>query len=137
MGGAVARATFLAPNYKKGSVNTILTLSAPHNAGPLMTERAVASFYAKVNSYWRKSLERNSTDPDLREVAVLSLAGGFRDVQVSAELSSLEEIAPPSHQVSVLSTSIPHVWLSVDHLVRSPDAAAAEKPAFKLISYLI
>lgn len=117
MGGAVARATFLARNYVDGSVNTILTLSAPHTAGPLMTERAVADFYSQINGFWASELRSNSSSKSrLSDVAVLSLAGGFRDVQVAAELSTLESISPRSHQISVLSSSIPHVWLSVDHL---------------------
>jgi glycosylphosphatidylinositol deacylase len=53
----------------------------------------------------------------LHDVAILSIAGGNRDIQISSDLSSLDGIVAPSHGLSLISTQIPKVWLSTDHLV--------------------
>jgi hypothetical protein len=53
----------------------------------------------------------------LKDVVILSIAGGNRDIQISSDLSYLDGIVAPSHGLSVVSTQIPNVWLSTDHLV--------------------
>ena len=51
----------------------------------------------------------------LRGVAIASISGGMRDALVAAPLADVEALVHPRHGFAVLSASIPHVGLSVDH----------------------
>jgi pimeloyl-ACP methyl ester carboxylesterase len=74
MGGFVARALFLHPSFRPGTVDTVLTLNTPHTYAspplttyhvlttfmaaysfmPLLLHRSVADLYHKVNGFWRQ-----------------------------------------------------------------------------------
>jgi hypothetical protein len=86
-----------------------------------MTERSVSSFYEEVNGYWTQSFYSNSAREEVTDVAVVSVGGGFRDIQVPSELSDMTPLIPASNLVNVVSTSIPNVWLATDHLVRTDE----------------
>lgn len=112
MGGVIARASFLAENYVSDSVITIITLNTPHYTCPLLIHKDIDYFYQKVNMFWRNAQEHE----ELHDVAIVSIGGGWRDIQVRADLSDLKNIVPNHQQISVISTSIPNVWLANDHL---------------------
>ena len=62
------------------------------------------------------------TDDDADMVdgfAVISIAGGTRDTLVRADLSLMDAAAAVASH-SILTTSIPGLWLSVDHQVSAP-----------------
>lgn len=112
MGGVVARSVFASPNYKTGTVRTILTVNSPHLTAPLLFHRGVQSFYTMVNSMWRQHCDDNY---ELQQTAIVSIAGGFRDTQVHASLSNLDGIIPCKNHITAIGTSIPDVWISLDH----------------------
>lgn len=112
MGGVVARSVFNAPTYRPGTVRTILTLNSPHISAPILFHRSVHNFYTRVNDHWRRNCDNSY---ELQQTAVVSIAGGLRDTQVHASLSNLDSIIPCKNHISVISTSIPDVWVSLDH----------------------
>lgn len=112
MGGVVARSVFQAKTYRPGTVRTILTLNSPHISAPILFHRNVHQFYSKVNEHWRLHCD---SDVELQQTVLVSIAGGLRDTQVHASLSNLDSIIPCKNHISAISTSMPDVWLSLDH----------------------
>ena len=112
MGGVVARSVFAATTYKPGTVRTILTLNSPHTSAPLLFHRGVHTFYSRVNDMWRTHCDDQY---ELQQTALVSIAGGLRDTQVHASLSNLDSIIPCKNHISAITTSIPDVWISMDH----------------------
>lgn len=112
MGGVVARSVFTASNYKPGTVRTILMFNSPQLVAPLLFDRGVQSFYSKVNDMWRYHCDDSY---ELQQTAVVSIAGGLRDSQVHASLSNLDGIIPCKNHLSIMATSMPDVWISLDH----------------------
>ncbi|KAL6075891.1 GPI inositol-deacylase [Balamuthia mandrillaris] len=112
MGGLVARAVFTLRSYIKGSVNTIITLNSPHRLAPILVDRRVAHFYDYVNAFWK---DRQTNKDLLEDVAIVSIAGSFRDSLILSELCNMEGLVPFTHGYSILTTSIPNVRVQVDH----------------------
>ncbi|KAF8028921.1 hypothetical protein BT93_E1560 [Corymbia citriodora subsp. variegata] len=124
MGGFVARAAIVHPRLRKSAVETVLTLSSPHQSPPLALQPSLGHYFARVNEEWRKGYEvqtdqagRQVSDPALSKVVVVSIAGGINDYQVRSRLESLEGIVPKAHGFMVTSTSMKNVWLSMEHQV--------------------
>jgi len=123
MGGVVALGCIAHEQYVKGSVSMILTLNTPHLRLPIMIDPSLVSFYHHVNSFWfnahyQMSKAPNSSYDLVKEITVLSIAGGFKDKLVHATLSNIQDvIIPSSHCISVVTTSIPFVRLHADHQV--------------------
>lgn len=116
MGGVVARAMLTMDNYKKGSVNTIFTLSAPHTLPPFSSNKEIVAIYDRVNKYWERSFSQDFIGRNpLANVAVVSIAGGGLDSMISSESTSLSSTTPPSNGITVFTNSIPFVWSGVDH----------------------
>ncbi|XP_030065141.1 GPI inositol-deacylase isoform X2 [Microcaecilia unicolor] len=110
MGGLVARALFALKNFNPDLINLIITQATPHVAPVLPVDRFLIDFYTNVNNYWiLKSKE-------LRNVTILSVAGGFRDYQVRSGLAFLPRSNSQHSALSVLSSSVPRCWASTDHL---------------------
>eukprot|EP01125_Pyxidicula_operculata_P008751 TRINITY_DN2909_c0_g1_i1.p1 TRINITY_DN2909_c0_g1~~TRINITY_DN2909_c0_g1_i1.p1 ORF type:complete len:837 (-),score=69.18 TRINITY_DN2909_c0_g1_i1:1056-3476(-) len=114
MGGVVSRSVFTIKNYIPKSVNAIFTIASPHRA-TLLSHPSVFDFYEHVNSFWRNST-LNSVSRELEDVSILSVAGGFRDTLIKSELSNMELLASTDHQLTVMATSMPDVWASLDHI---------------------
>lgn len=114
IGGVVARATFLQANFVPRSVETIVTLAAPHTAPVLSVHKSISTFYDLINRYWA---DRSHYAPGgaLERLLLVSIAGGFRDVQVRSSGADLTGVVPPEHLLFVLSTSVPDVWTQADH----------------------
>jgi glycosylphosphatidylinositol deacylase len=53
MGGVVARTMLTMPNYQANSINTIVTLAAPHARPPVSFDGDIVRTYKGVNDYWR------------------------------------------------------------------------------------
>ncbi|XP_052071301.1 GPI inositol-deacylase-like isoform X3 [Mytilus californianus] len=111
MGGMIARALFTLPEFDQNSVNTIITQATPHQAPVISLDRMIATYYSRVNNYWRT--HSNTT---LKHVTVVSTGGGYRDVLVRNELTSLRGIADPDLSISTSTMSVPNAWVSTDHL---------------------
>ncbi|WZZ74148.1 hypothetical protein YC2023_085518 [Brassica napus] len=122
MGGFVARAAAVHPRLRKSAVQTILTLSSPHQSPPLALQPSLGHYFSRVNQEWKKGYEVQTSpggsyvaDPLLSGVVVVSIAGGYNDYQVRSKLESLDGIVPASHGFMISSTSMKNVWLSMEH----------------------
>ena len=88
-GGMVARALFTLPDFDTSQVSTIITQATPHQAPVVTLDPYVADFYGQVNSHWAR--ENNVR---LADVTVFSTGGGFRDILVRSDLTSLRGVRP-------------------------------------------
>lgn len=116
MGGIVARVMFLLDNYQKNSINTIFTLSAPHTLSPVPFDKEIVSIYDRVNSYWETSFSQDLIGKNpLAQVSLISISGGSLDKTIASEYTPVSSFIPPSNGFTVFTSSIPHVWSSIDH----------------------
>ncbi|CAL5080567.1 unnamed protein product [Urochloa decumbens] len=118
MGGFVARAALVHPNLRKSAVETILTLSSPHQYPPIALQPSLGHFFSHVNEEWRKGYKTgvsHASSPELSNVVVVSVSGGIHDYQIRSRLASLDGIVPSTHGFMVGSSSMKNVWLSMEH----------------------
>ncbi|KAI2469942.1 PGAP1-domain-containing protein [Annulohypoxylon bovei var. microspora] len=116
MGGIVARTMFIMPNYQADSVNTIITMSAPHARPPVTFDPQIVSIYNDINNYWRRAYsKKSSAENSLNQVTLVSIAGGGLDTVVPSDYAGLESIVPETHGFTAFTSTIPHVWTSMDH----------------------
>ncbi|CAN6195364.1 unnamed protein product [Urochloa humidicola] len=118
MGGFVARAALVHPNLRKSAVETILTLSSPHQYPPIALQPSLGHFFSHVNEEWRKGYKTgvsHASSPKLSNVVVVSVSGGIHDYQIRSRLASLDGIVPSTHGFMVGSSSMKNVWLSMEH----------------------
>lgn len=117
MGGVVARAMLRMPNYQENTVNTIITLSAPHARAPVSFDADMVAAYNDLNTFWRKSYSELPLQQNpLADVTLVSVAGGGLDTMIPSEYSSLTSLVPDTHGFTVFTSSIPRVWTGMDHL---------------------
>jgi glycosylphosphatidylinositol deacylase len=117
MGGIVARTMITMPNYQANSINTIVTLAAPHARPPVSFDGDIVRIYKGVNDYWRDAYARErATDNPLSHVTLISIAGGGLDNIVSSDYASIASLVPESHGFTVFTSSIPNCWTGADHL---------------------
>jgi pimeloyl-ACP methyl ester carboxylesterase len=116
MGGVVARTMLIMPNYQSNSINTILTMSAPHARPPVSFDSQIVKTYQDINDYWRNAYSQQwANNNPLWHVTLVSIAGGGLDTVVPSDYASLESIVPETHGFTVFTTTIPNVWTSMDH----------------------
>ncbi|KAL2267769.1 hypothetical protein VTJ83DRAFT_5046 [Remersonia thermophila] len=116
MGGVVARAMLIMPNYQANSINTIITMSAPHARPPVSFDGQIVQTYKDINDYWRRAYSQQwANNNPLWHVTLVSIAGGGLDTVVPSDYASVESLVPDTHGFTVFTTSIPHVWTSMDH----------------------
>ncbi|KAI2619965.1 PGAP1-domain-containing protein [Hypoxylon sp. NC1633] len=116
MGGIVARTMFIMPNFQTDSVNTIITMSAPHARPPVTFDPQIVSIYNDINNYWRSAYaKKSSAENALGQVTLVSIAGGGLDTVVPSDYAGLESIVPETHGFTVFTSTIPTVWTSMDH----------------------
>uniref|UniRef100_A0A0D9XBS7 GPI inositol-deacylase n=1 Tax=Leersia perrieri TaxID=77586 RepID=A0A0D9XBS7_9ORYZ len=118
MGGFVARAALVHPGLRKSAVDTVLTLSSPHQYPPIALQPSLGQFFSHVNEEWRNGYKTGLSrtgSAKLLNVVVVSVAGGIHDYQVRSKLASLDGIVPSTHGFMVGSSSMKNVWLSMDH----------------------
>ena len=117
MGGIVARTMLTLPNYQSNSINTIVTLSAPHARAPVSFDAEIVRTYARVNKYWRDAYsQRWANNNPLWHVTLISIAGGGLDTVVPSDYSTTASLVPPTHGFTVFTSTIPRVWTGMDHL---------------------
>lgn len=116
MGGVVARAMLIQPNYQPKSINTIITMSAPHAHAPVTFDGQIVHIYDKINNHWRNAYAQKwANDNPLWHVTLVSIAGGSLDTVVPSDYARIESLVPETHGFTVFTTSIPTVWTSMDH----------------------
>ena len=117
MGGVVARAMLTMPNYQSNSINTIITLSAPHARAPVSFDADMVHTYGSINDYWREAYSQKwANDNPLWHVTLVSIAGGGLDTVIASDFASIESLVPSTHGFTVFTSGIPDVWTGADHL---------------------
>ena len=117
MGGVVARTMLTMSNYQSNSINTIVTMSAPHARAPVSVDAESVHTYKRVNDYWRHAYTQKwANDNPLWHVTLVSIAGGGLDTVVPSDFASLESIVPNTHGFTVFTSGIPNVWTGTDHI---------------------
>jgi GPI inositol-deacylase len=116
MGGIVARTMLVMPNYQANSINTIVTMSAPHARPPVTFDGDIVKIYNTINDYWRRAYSQQwANNNPLWHVTLVSIAGGGLDTVVPSDYASLESIVPDTHGFTAFTSTIPTVWTSMDH----------------------
>ncbi|KAG6035666.1 GPI inositol deacylase [Claviceps citrina] len=116
MGGVVARAMLVQSNYQANSINTIITMSAPHSRPPVTFDSQIVQIYDEINNYWRTAYAQKwANNNPLWHVTLISIAGGTLDTVVPSDYASVESLVPETHGFTVFTTGIPTVWTSMDH----------------------
>lgn len=116
MGGIVARTMLVMPNYQSNSINTIITMSAPHARPPVSFDAEIVRTYGQINEYWRQAYSQKwANNNPLWHVTLISIAGGGLDSVVPSDYASLESLVPDTHGFTVFTSSVPNVWTSMDH----------------------
>ncbi|KAJ9657537.1 GPI inositol deacylase [Coniosporium apollinis] len=117
MGGIVARTMLTIPNYQPNSINTIITLSAPHTRAPVSFDADIVKTYQHINDYWRKAYAQKwANDNPLWHVTLISIAGGGLDTVVPSDYASVASLVPETHGFTVFTSTMPRVWTGMDHL---------------------
>ncbi|KAI1816445.1 GPI inositol-deacylase [Poronia punctata] len=117
MGGVVARVAFVMSNFQPHSVNTIVTMSAPHARAPVTFDPLLVKVYEDINDHWRHAYSsKPPMDNSLSQVTLVSIAGGGLDTVVPSDYAGLESIVPETHGFTVFTSTIPSVWTGMDHL---------------------
>ncbi|KAL2002209.1 hypothetical protein VTN02DRAFT_432 [Thermoascus thermophilus] len=117
MGGIVARTALTMANYQANSVNTIITMSAPHAKPPVSFDSDVVHTYKQINDYWREAYSQKwANNNPLWHVTLVSIAGGGRDTVVASDYTSISSLVPETHGFTVFTSTIPDVWIGMDHL---------------------
>ncbi|KAK6346902.1 GPI inositol deacylase [Orbilia brochopaga] len=116
MGGIVARTMLTMPNYQSNSINTIITMSAPHARPPISFDAELVRTYERVNAYWRNSYSAQwASHNPLWHVTLVSIAGGGLDTVVPSDYASVASLVPDTHGFTVFTSTVPDVWTSMDH----------------------
>lgn len=116
MGGIVARTMLVMPNYQSNSINTIITMSAPHARPPVSFDAQIVDIYENINGYFRESYSQEWANKNpLYHVTLISFAGGGLDTMVPSDYTSLESLVPETHGFTVYTSTMPTVWTGMDH----------------------
>ncbi|KAL9615444.1 MAG: hypothetical protein Q9167_000122 [Letrouitia subvulpina] len=100
MGGLAARTMLTMPNYQSNSINTIITISAPHARAPVSVDADLVHTYNKINDYWRQAyLQKWASDNPLWHVTLISIAGGSLDTVVPSDYASLSSLVPSADHI--------------------------------------
>lgn len=126
MGGVVARALFTLPRFNTSLVKLIITQASPHLAPVLALDPHLlgqnssdaqlihsinknimrlcvcVDFYSAVRQKWVKEADK------LRNITVLSIAGGYRDYQVRSGLTSLPCSSGDNNKLSLVVRVLHH-----------------------------
>ncbi|KAL8701576.1 MAG: hypothetical protein Q9224_000441 [Gallowayella concinna] len=117
MGGVAARTMLTMPNYQSNSVNTIITISAPHARSPVSVDSDLVRTYQRINDYWREAYSQKwASDNPLWHVTLISIAGGSLDTTVPSDYASLTSLVPSTHGFTVFTSSVPGMWSGADHI---------------------
>lgn len=102
-GGIIAKgALLLVPEINSNTASILLTLATPHKPS-IFPDYTFLNYYQELTSSM-PSLKENGT-------TIISIGGGPRDILVPSS-QTIDQYA----DINTLSTSIPGVWRSTDHL---------------------
>lgn len=90
------------PNMNASFASMIINLATPHTPA-LVLDNAFANYYKELEKHLYKLKDAG--------VKVISIGGGPRDILVTAA-----QTYDRTADINVLSTSVPAVWKSTDHL---------------------
>ena len=107
MGGLVIRGLLAMPTFEHRKISIVINLATPQNEPPVRLDRYIHKYYSRVNGIW------NRNNNKFKNITFLSLGGGFRDYLVRSDLSLFKKNM--DNHISVLTTSLPRIWLSNDH----------------------
>lgn len=117
MGGVVARTMLTRSNYQSNSINSIVTMSAPHARPPVSVDSDIVRAYQETNEYWRNAYSQKwANDNPLWHVTLVSIAGGGLDNIIPSDYASLSSLVPTTHGFTVFTSSIPNMWTGADHI---------------------
>lgn len=103
MGGIIAKAALLYDDKLKVNLSNILiTLAAPH-VSRFSVDKTLTNFY--------NDIDKNTTKLKEMGVCVISIGGGSRDLLVTSS-----QIIDKYADINAITTAIPGVWISTDHL---------------------
>lgn len=103
MGGIIAKGSvLLTPNINASVASIIITLATPHTP-ILVLDSTFASYYHNLENRLKEIKDAGTS--------VISIGGGPRDVLVTST-----QILDSTADINILSTNIPDVWKSTDHL---------------------
>ena len=114
MGGVIATGLFALKDFQPSMIHTIITLATPHLEPAFLVDAKIARYYGEVRQFWKMQSANSSSV--VKNLVVASIGGGSRDVQVRSDLTSLDYLFHGENSFSVITTAIPKVWVSTDHL---------------------
>lgn len=116
MGGVVARTMLTMPNYLPNSINTIITMAAPHALPPAPFDWEMQRIYNNVNRYWRTAYAAKwANNNPLWHVTLISIAGGGLDNTIASDYTATSSIVPMTNGFTVYTSTVPGVWTGMDH----------------------
>ncbi|XP_018322176.1 GPI inositol-deacylase [Agrilus planipennis] len=102
MGGVIAESILSSLQTNSTVLPLVITLATYHTRPPLAFDWYMSDFYKQIEQ--GVDLSRNTT--------LISIAGGFNDLLVPTYLTKPNR----HHCLHTVSTSVPKVWLTTDHL---------------------
>ncbi|XP_008559075.1 GPI inositol-deacylase [Microplitis demolitor] len=102
MGGIIAKSVLLHDKTNSSLASILITLASPHTPN-IAFDKTFIDFYHRINSRAKRIKDMGTS--------VVSIGGGPRDLQVTSS-----QIIDPLADLNVLTTAIPNVWRSQDHL---------------------
>lgn len=105
MGGIVARTLPTLDNYRDDSINTVITLSAPHAYPPITFDRDLTQLYDLIGQWWRG-------EEEAKNIGLVSINGGHSDLMVLPDMTSMNSL----NGISVQSYEVPGVERGIDHI---------------------
>ncbi|SCU78227.1 LAFA_0A05600g1_1 [Lachancea sp. 'fantastica'] len=115
MGGIVARVMPTLKNFRPESVNSYITLSAPHAAAPVTFDGDMMKIYERIGQFWTSQFE-DPTSFFSQNISLISITGGVLDTVLPADFTTIEGIVPYENGFTTYTTTIPKLWTPIDHL---------------------
>lgn len=134
MGGVVTRLAETLPNYTPKSIQHVISLGSPYHNPPFPFDVEMQGVYARITTTSEHLSPASSSvaggaviddeftndndddDDDSTSPVYVSIAGGHKDMIVHASLSATDRVAHPKRSLASLTTAIPGVQLTMDHL---------------------
>jgi glycosylphosphatidylinositol deacylase len=111
MGGVLATGLFNSDSFDHTQVSSIVTLATPHVSPAFLADPYMANYYAETQYFWNSVLLRADAP------AVVSVAGGVRDLLIRSDFTQLNPLVTNSSLVvSVDVSDLAQAPISTDHL---------------------
>lgn len=110
MGGIVARTAETLTNYKRNSILHVVSLGTPYAKPPFPVDAEMQAVYDSITH------SSNQERQLLTSPVYVSIAGGHKDATIHSSLAITDRIVDSSRGFAVLTTAMPEVKLTMDHL---------------------